>query len=100
MQPHHSWNATHRASNWLLINLQRHADHHVKPDRRYPLLQTYEDEVAPHLPHGYPVMTLAAMIPPLWKRIMNPRVKRWRARHYPEIEDWHPYNKALNPKPA
>jgi alkane 1-monooxygenase len=86
-----------RVSNWLLINLQRHSDHHVKPDRRYPLLQTYEDEVAPHLPHGYPLMTIAAMIPPLWKRIMNPRVKAWRARHYPEIEDWHPYNKALNP---
>jgi alkane 1-monooxygenase len=100
MGPHHSWNATHRASNWLMINVQRHADHHVKPDRRYPLLQTYEDAVAPRLPHGYPVMSFAAMIPPLWKRIMNPRVKRWRARHYPEIEDWHPYNKALNPKPA
>ena len=39
--PHHSWNADHRASNWLLINLQRHSDHHVKPDRRFPLLQTY-----------------------------------------------------------
>jgi alkane 1-monooxygenase len=100
VQPHHSWNASHRVSNWLLINLQRHSDHHVKPDRRYPLLQTYEDEVAPHLPHGYPLMTIAAMIPPLWKRIMNPRVKAWRAAHYPEIEDWHPYNKALNPKPA
>jgi alkane 1-monooxygenase len=48
-------------SNWLLINLQRHSDHHVKPDRRYPLLQTYEHEVAPHLPHGYPLMTIAAM---------------------------------------
>ena len=99
MQPRHSWNSTHRASNWLLINLQRHADHHVKPDRRYPLLQTYDDNTAPHLPHGYPLMSIAAMIPPLWKRIMNPRVKRWRARHYPEIEDWHPYNKALNPLP-
>jgi alkane 1-monooxygenase len=98
-QPHHSWNASHRVSNWLLINLQRHSDHHVKPDRRYPLLQTYEDEVAPHLPHGYPLMTLAALVPPVWKRVMNPRVKAWRARHYPEIEDWHPYNKALNPSP-
>jgi alkane 1-monooxygenase len=99
VQPHHSWNAAHRVSNWLLINLQRHSDHHVKPDRRYPLLQTYAEEVAPGLPHGYPLMSIAAMIPPLWKRIMNPRVKRWRAAHYPEITDWHPYNKALNPLP-
>jgi alkane 1-monooxygenase len=99
VQPHHSWNATHKVSNWLLINLQRHSDHHVKPDRRYPLLQTYEHDVAPHLPHGYLLMTIAAMIPPVWKRIMNPQVKAWRKAHYPEIKDWHPYNKALNPKP-
>ena len=40
-----------------------------------------------------------AMIPPLWKRVMNRRVKGWRRRFYPEIADWHAYNKALNPKP-
>ena len=35
--PRHSWNAAHMASNWLLINLQRHSDHHFKPDRPFPL---------------------------------------------------------------
>jgi alkane 1-monooxygenase len=99
VQPHHSWNATHRFSNWLLINLQRHSDHHFKPDRRFPLLQTYSAEVAPHLPFSYPVMTTMAMLPPLWKRVMNQRVKEWRRLHYPDIADWHPYNKALNPIP-
>ena len=99
VHPRHSWNATHKASNWLLINLQRHSDHHFKPDRRFPLLQSHTTADAPQLPFGYPVMTAAAMIPPLWKRIMNPRVKRWRAMYYPEITDWHPYNKALNPAP-
>lgn len=99
VQPRHSWNAAHRASNWLLINLQRHSDHHYKPDRRFPLLQTYSDDVAPQLPYGYPVMTAAAMVPPLWRRIMNARVKRWRAMYYPEITDWHAYNKGLHPLP-
>lgn len=99
VKPRHSWNASHRATNWLLINLQRHSDHHYKPERRFPLLQTYTDGEAPQLPAGYPLMTIAAMIPPLWKKIMNPRVKAWRRRHYLEIEDWHPYNKALNPSP-
>ncbi len=97
--PRHSWNASHKASNWLLINLQRHSDHHYKPDRRFPLLQTYGDHDAPQLPHGYPLMTVAAMVPPLWKRIMNPRVRAWRRAFYPDITDWKPYNKALNPKP-
>lgn len=97
--PRHSWNASQKASNWLLINLQRHSDHHYKPNRRFPLLQNHAQEDAPQLPYGYPVMTVAAMIPPLWRRVMNPRVRAWRRHYYPEITDWNPYNKALNPGP-
>ncbi len=100
MMPHHSWNAAHRASNWLLINLQRHSDHHTKPDRRFPLLQTYGDEVAPNLPFGYPLMTTAAMVPPLWRRIMNRRVRAWRRQWYPDIADWSAYDRGTNPMPA
>ncbi|MFZ1468214.1 MAG: alkane 1-monooxygenase [Paracoccaceae bacterium] len=100
VMPHHSWNAEHRASNWLLINLQRHSDHHYKPDRRFPLLQTYAPEDAPQLPYGYPVMTLAALVPPLWRRVMNPRVRAWRRQFYPDVTDWQTYNKALNPMPV
>ncbi len=99
IKPHHSWNASHKATNWLLINLQRHSDHHYKPNRRFPLLQTYSEDEAPQLPYGYPIMSMAAMCPPLWKRIMNPKVRAWRRKHYPDIHDWHPYNKAENPKP-
>ena len=97
--PRHSWNAAHKASNWLLINLQRHSDHHYKPDRRFPLLQTHGPDEAPQLPHGYPIMSIAAMIPPLWRRIMNPRVRDWRRTYYPEITDWSAYNSAQNPMP-
>ncbi|MGV6811453.1 MAG: alkane 1-monooxygenase [Brevirhabdus sp.] len=97
--PRHSWNTDFKASNWLLINLQRHSDHHYKPDRRFPLLQTYTAEEAPQLPFGYPLMTVAAMIPPLWRRLMNPKVRAWRKTYYPEIEDWGPYKAATNPLP-
>ena len=99
VQPHHSWNAAHRASNWLLINLQRHSDHHYKPDRRFPLLQTYDEDEAPQLPYGYPVMGVLAIMPTLWRRVMNPKVRAWRKRYYPEIEDWTPYKSATNPMP-
>ncbi len=99
VMPRHSWNAAHKASNWLLINLQRHSDHHYKPDRRFPLLQTYAEDEAPQLPYGYPAMTAMALVPPVWKRVMNPRVKAWRKRFYPDITDWAPYNKARNPEP-
>ncbi|WP_292288171.1 alkane 1-monooxygenase [Marivita sp.] len=94
VKPRHSWNASHTASNWFLINLQRHSDHHYKPDRRFPLLQTYAEDAAPQLPYGYPVMTFFALFPRKWRAMMNPRVKAWRARYYPEIADWSAYDKA------
>ncbi|KEJ90449.1 alkane 1-monooxygenase [Sulfitobacter donghicola DSW-25 = KCTC 12864 = JCM 14565] len=99
VRPHHSWNAAHKASNWLLINLQRHSDHHYKPDRRFVILQNYAADEAPQLPYGYPLMTMMAMVPPLWRRFMNPRVRKWRGMYYPEITDWQPYNRATNPFP-
>lgn len=97
--PRHSWNSSHSATNWLLINLQRHSDHHYKPDRRFPLLQTYAADKAPQLPLGYPAMTFLAMVPPLWRRRMNPRVRAWRRQFYPEIDDWKPYNRGDLPMP-
>ena len=97
VKPHHSWNAAHTVSNWLLINLQRHSDHHYKPDRRFPLLQTYGSEAAPQLPYGYPLMATIAMVPPLWRRLMNPKVRKWRAMYYPEITDWSAYKAGRHP---
>ncbi|MGB3314675.1 MAG: alkane 1-monooxygenase [Albidovulum sp.] len=99
VQPRHSWNADHKVTNWMLINLQRHSDHHYKPDRRFPLLQTYSADEAPQLPVGYPGMTAMAMIPPLWRRRMNPRVRAWRRKYYPDIEDWSAYNRGTLPLP-
>jgi len=97
--PHHSWDSTHRVSNLLLINLQRHADHHLHPMRRYPLLQAYGEDEVPQLPTGYPPMTALAMVPPLWRRRMNPRVREWRRRHYPDISDWTAYRTGTLPLP-
>jgi alkane 1-monooxygenase len=82
-----------------LINLQRHSDHHYKPDRPCPLLQTYPPEVAPQLAFGYPIMAMMATFPWRFLRFINPQVRRWRKMYYPEIVDWAPYNKAANPLP-
>ena len=90
---HHSWDSAQRVSNWLLINLQRHSDHHIHPARRYPLLQHVPASQAPQLPYGYAIMGMLALFPNRWRRKMNPRVKRWRALYYPEIADWRPYNR-------
>ncbi len=99
VQAHHSWDSAHRVSGLLLINLQRHADHHLHPMRRYPLLQIYDPQRVPQLPTGYPPLTAMAMIPPLWRRIFNPKVRAWRRKYYPEITDWTPYKTWEYPAP-
>jgi alkane 1-monooxygenase len=99
VRAHHSWDSAHQVSGLLLINLQRHADHHLHPMRRYPLLQVYGAQEVPMLPTGYPPMTALAMIPPLWRRVFNPKVRAWRAQFYPEIEDWSAYKNWTNPVP-
>ena len=100
VRPHHSWNADHRVTSWQFINLQRHSDHHYKPARRYPLLQTYPHAEAPQLPFGYTGMGFLAMVPPVWRRVMNRRVRQWRKDHYPEIADWTPYKTGAYPTPV
>ena len=70
--PEHSWNSNSVASNVLLYHLQRHSDHHANPLRRYQALRHFEE--APQLPTGYAGMIVAAAIPPLWQRIMDPRL--------------------------
>ena len=98
-QLHHSWNSAHTATSALLINVTRHSDHHASPARPYPLLQSPNEDIAPYLPHGYAIMTTMALVPPLWMRRMNPRVRAWRRRFYPDIVDWSEYDKGQNPIP-
>lgn len=68
----HSWNSNSLLSNVFLFHLQRHSDHHANPLRRYQALR-HADE-APQLPSGYATMIVAALVPPLWRRIMDRRV--------------------------
>jgi alkane 1-monooxygenase len=70
--PEHSWNSNNVASNVLLYHLQRHSDHHANPTRRYQALRHTDD--APQLPTGYAGMIVLAWFPPLWRRVMDPRL--------------------------
>ena len=56
----------------LLYHLQRHSDHHANPTRRYQTLRDFEE--SPALPTGYAGMIVLALVPPLWRRVMDPRV--------------------------
>jgi alkane 1-monooxygenase len=71
----HSWNSSHRLTNLFLFQLQRHSDHHARPARRYQVLRHFDD--SPQLPFGYSTMILLALVPPLWRRVMDPRVQAY-----------------------
>ena len=73
-RPHHSWNSNHRVTNWMLFHLQRHSDHHAHASRRYQSLRHFPD--VPSLPNGYFGMFLLAYLPPLFFRVMDPRLMK------------------------
>lgn len=75
VSPRHSWNSDHEVGRIFLYELTRHSDHHFKATRKYQVLRHFEE--SPQLPFGYPTSIIIALIPPLWFRIMNPRVKQW-----------------------
>lgn len=72
VRPVHSWNSDTLVANAFLFHLQRHSDHHANPGRRYQILRSSDE--APQLPAGYGTMLVLAAIPPLWRRVMDPRV--------------------------
>jgi alkane 1-monooxygenase len=72
VDPSHSWNSNNIATNVLLYHLQRHSDHHANPTRRYQTLRDYEE--SPVLPTGYAGMIVLAIVPAVWRRVMDPRV--------------------------
>jgi alkane 1-monooxygenase len=73
MSPAHSWDSYHRFSNYLEFHLQRHADHHAAPTKSFSALQPHV-ETSPRLPAGYPTMVVLAMVPVLWRRVMDSRL--------------------------
>ncbi|MEM9278191.1 MAG: alkane 1-monooxygenase [Pseudomonadota bacterium] len=74
-EPRHSWNTNHIVSNLILFHLQRHSDHHANPMRPYQSLRDFKE--LPRLPSGYPGSFVLALCPPLWFRVMNPKVLAW-----------------------
>jgi len=72
MSEAHAWDAYEWLSNCFLVQLQRHADHHLEPSRPYAALQPRAG--SPKLPTGYAGMLPLALLPPLWFALMNPRL--------------------------
>ena len=48
--------------------------------------------MSPQLPGGYGKMFGLVLFPRRWFKTMDPLVDQWRARFYPQIEDWSAYD--------
>ena len=69
----HSWNSNHILGRLILFELTRHSDHHYNAGRKYQVLRHHDE--APQLPTGYPGMMMLSLVPPLWFRVMNKKIR-------------------------
>ncbi|HHX0887808.1 TPA: fatty acid desaturase [Pseudomonas aeruginosa] len=65
-----SWD-NYSITNYALFNLGYHSDHHVNPAKPFQLLS--QQPTAPVMPFGYFTMAAVALIPPLWRWMMDER---------------------------
>lgn len=84
VQPRHSWNTNKRISSWSMFNLTRHSHHHAQGEVPYQDLKPYPE--APMMINGYLTTIVIALIPPLWHKLMIPKVLEWDAKYASEEE--------------
>jgi len=70
---HHSWNSRHTSANWSTFNLGLHAEHHQSASKHYPLLSQKKRIL--EMPNNYPIMIIMALIPPIWFKVMDSKLK-------------------------
>lgn len=75
--PAHSWNAPHWFSAGMMLNAPLHSDHHAHPARPYPGLRLPVRQQAPRLPLPLPLCCTLALMPRLWRRLIDPQLARW-----------------------
>ena len=66
----HSWDTPHRFCNYLLLKVERHADHHENSSKSYQFLSTSEE--AFELPNGALLVVMMAAVYPVWFDTMSP----------------------------
>jgi alkane 1-monooxygenase len=82
--PRHSWNTNKRMSSWAMFNLSRHSHHHAQGHIPFHQLKPYED--APTMLNGYLGTICIALIPPLWFKLMAPKLAHWDQTYANEQE--------------
>ena len=75
--PEHSWNSDHVIGRLMLFELSRHSAHPYMASRKYQVLRHHDH--SPQMPTGYPGMMLLSLVPPLWFRVMNQKIRKMNA---------------------
>jgi alkane 1-monooxygenase len=75
VMPKHSWNTNRRISCWAMFNLPRHSHHHAKGAVPFEKLEAMPD--APVMIGGYISTIVLVLLPPLWYRLMRPKLQHW-----------------------
>lgn len=75
VRPHHSWNTNKKMSGMILYSLTRHSAHHEKGSLPFWKLSPYP--AAPEMPQGYLTTIFLCLVPPIWKRTIDPRLAEW-----------------------
>lgn len=69
------WEDDCRFQSWVTLNLSLHQAHHDTPGR--PYFSVGLAAASPRLPAGYVLLMFAALVPPLWQRVMEPARTYW-----------------------
>jgi hypothetical protein len=75
----HSWDCYNSVSLNVLYNLPLHSEHHFCGNKPFWSLKTNES-LAPLLPCGYVSAGLIALLPPLWFKLITPKLLDWDIR--------------------
>ncbi len=73
--PRHSWDCQNVMSTFNYLNLTRHSDHHA--NSRKPYWELEVQDTAVDLPYGYMAFILIALFPPLFHKVITPRLLEW-----------------------
>ncbi|HVZ68034.1 MAG TPA: alkane 1-monooxygenase [Rhizomicrobium sp.] len=79
MSHRHAWNSSAPAANLLIFNMGRHSDHHARAAAVFDALEPMDG--APELPASYAGSIVMALIPPLWRRVMDGELDRIEANN-------------------
>ena len=69
----HSWDTNFFVTNTSLFNLGKHAHHHRQAGVPYQKLHSSPD--ANQYQFGYSTAILITLVPPLWFKLIHPRIK-------------------------